>query len=130
MSNTLVRNASRGMEEQYYNIYARFIDQRLDLCKANADDTEPVKGQIVVSLLSREMGNGSSSNVGHTAVADPLGDISCPDLLPEGWEERRTSAGRLYYVNHHTKTTQWFRPNRYKRGLKKLSPFYEYIIRI
>lgn len=89
-----------------------FSDQRLDLCKANADDTEPVKGQIVVSLLSREMGNGSSSNVGHIAVADPLGDISCPDLLPEGWEERRTSAGRLYYVNHHTKTTQWFRPSR------------------
>ncbi|XP_065214724.1 E3 ubiquitin-protein ligase SMURF2 [Planococcus citri] len=86
--------------------------QRLDLCKANAEDTEPVKGQIVVSLLSREMGNGSSSNAGHIAVADPLGDISCPDILPEGWEERRTSAGRLYYVNHHTKTTQWFRPNR------------------
>ncbi|XKL60931.1 hypothetical protein PGB90_007988 [Kerria lacca] len=86
--------------------------QRLDLVKANPDDTDPVKGQIVVSLLSREMGNGSSSNVGHTALADPLSDISCPDILPEGWEERRTSAGRLYYVNHHTKTTQWFRPNR------------------
>ncbi|KAK7575962.1 hypothetical protein V9T40_012248 [Parthenolecanium corni] len=85
--------------------------QRLDLCKANADDPEPVKGQIVVSLLSREMGNGSSANVGHTAVADPLGDISCPDVLPEGWEERRTGAGRLYYVNHNTKTTQWVRPN-------------------
>lgn len=88
-----------------------FPDQRLDLCKANADDPEPVKGQIVVSLLSREMGNGSSANVGHTAVADPLGDISCPDVLPEGWEERRTGAGRLYYVNHNTKTTQWVRPN-------------------
>lgn len=83
------------------------------MVKANPDDTDPVKGQIVVSLLSREMGNGSSSNVGHTALADPLSDISCPDILPEGWEERRTSAGRLYYVNHHTKTTQWFRPNRY-----------------
>lgn len=60
--------------------------------------TDPVKGQIVVLLLSREMGNRSSSNLGHTAVADSLGDISYPDLLPEGWEERRISAGRLYYV--------------------------------
>ncbi|XP_073974005.1 SMAD specific E3 ubiquitin protein ligase isoform X2 [Rhodnius prolixus] len=32
--------------------------------------------------------------------------------LPDGWEERRTSHGRLFYVNHHTKTTQWTAPNR------------------
>nr|CAD7449556.1 unnamed protein product [Timema bartmani] len=86
-------------------------DQRLDLCKASADDPDPVKGQIVVSLLSRD-GHGSGG-AGPNAVVDPLGDLSCPEDLPEGWEERRTPAGRLYYVNHHTRTTQWVRPNRY-----------------
>nr|CAD7410709.1 unnamed protein product [Timema cristinae] len=89
-------------------------DQRLDLCKASADDPDPVKGQIVVSLLSRD-GHGSGG-AGPNAVVDPLGDLSCPEDLPEGWEERRTPAGRLYYVNHHTRTTQWVRPNRDRRS--------------
>lgn len=85
--------------------------QRLDLCKASAEDPEPVKGEIVLSLLSRD-GHGGVASGGHNAVVDPLGGLSCPEDLPEGWEEKRTTAGRLYYVNHHTKTTQWVRPNR------------------
>nr|CAD7429432.1 unnamed protein product [Timema monikensis] len=96
MSNTIQRLKDTGY-------------QRLDLCKASADDPDPVKGQIVVSLLSRD-GHGSGG-AGPNAVVDPLGDLSCPEDLPEGWEERRTPAGRLYYVNHHTRTTQWVRPN-------------------
>ncbi|XP_049854863.1 E3 ubiquitin-protein ligase SMURF2 isoform X2 [Schistocerca gregaria] len=83
--------------------------QRLDLCKLSLDSPDPVKGQIVVSLLSRD-GHSGVAGGGHNAVVDPLGDLSCPEDLPEGWEERRTSDGWLYYVNHHTKTTQWFRP--------------------
>uniref|UniRef100_A0A1B6BZA6 E3 ubiquitin-protein ligase n=1 Tax=Clastoptera arizonana TaxID=38151 RepID=A0A1B6BZA6_9HEMI len=100
------------------NIIERLKDtgyQRLDLCKASNDDPDPVKGQIVVSLLSRDGGGHGGSGGGtrgHNAVVDPLGGLSCPEDLPEGWEERRTSAGRLFYVNHHTKTTQWVRPNR------------------
>lgn len=45
------------------------------------DDPEPVKGQIVISLLSRD-GHGSGSvNV----VVDRLGNLSLsPDELPEG----------------------------------------------
>lgn len=70
-----------------------------------------MKGEIVLSLLSRD-GHGGVASGGHNAVVDPLGGLSCPEDLPEGWEEKRTTAGRLYYVNHHTKTTQWFRPNR------------------
>lgn len=30
--------------------------------------------------------------------------------MPDGWEERKTSIGRSYYVNHVTKSTQWDRP--------------------
>lgn len=106
------------MCEQFFILFnSVFIrtDQRLDLCKASSDDPDPVKGQIVVSLLSRDGGGhgGSGGGAGgHNAVVDPLGGLSCPEDLPEGWEERRTSAGRLFYVNHHTKTTQWVRPNR------------------
>ncbi|KNC79547.1 hypothetical protein SARC_08058 [Sphaeroforma arctica JP610] len=30
--------------------------------------------------------------------------------LPEGWEEREDQNGRIYYVDHNTKTTAWTRP--------------------
>ncbi|XP_071443467.1 E3 ubiquitin-protein ligase SMURF2 isoform X2 [Hetaerina americana] len=124
MSNTIQRLKDTGY-------------QRLDLCKADADDPNPVKGQIVVSLLSRDGGgiNGGggvgSSGVGVSlnAVVDDLGNLSCPGNgsgasngsctgdLPEGWEEWRTPAGRLYYVNHPTRTTQWVRPTRTSNGV-------------
>lgn len=80
--------------------------QRLDLTRVGHDECEPVRGQIVVSLMSRD-GRGTGS---HNAVVDTLGNISSPDDLPEGWEERRTATGRLYYVNHHDRTTTWERP--------------------
>ena len=35
---------------------------------------------------------------------DPLGQ------LPEGWEKRVTSTGRVYFVNHKNRTTQWKDP--------------------
>uniref|UniRef100_A0A7N6A415 HECT-type E3 ubiquitin transferase n=1 Tax=Anabas testudineus TaxID=64144 RepID=A0A7N6A415_ANATE len=30
--------------------------------------------------------------------------------LPPGWEERQDNLGRIYYVNHERRTTQWLRP--------------------
>jgi WW domain-containing oxidoreductase len=32
------------------------------------------------------------------------------DEIPEGWEERSTPEGRVYYANHTTKETQWNHP--------------------
>lgn len=96
-----------------------FADQRLDLCKSSPDDQTPVKGQIIISLLSRDAVTGSG-NPGLCAVVGPAGDVRGPDeeettsepraALPEGWEERKTPDGRVYYVNHVTRTTQWSRP--------------------
>lgn len=92
--------------------------QRLELCKASPDDPEPVKGQIIVSLMTREGPCGGNP----LAVVGPGGDVQGPtdgegendshsdNTLPEGWEERKTSSGRNYYVNHVTKSTQWDRP--------------------
>lgn len=93
------------------------IDQRLDLCKLTADDPVPVKGQIIISLLSRDAITGCGNPL---AIVGPAGDVRGPDddemiveqrnSLPEGWEERKTGDGRVYFVNHVTKTTQWSRP--------------------
>lgn len=77
-----------------------------------------MKGQIIISLLSRDALTGTG-NPG-LAIVGPAGDVRGPDdddlpeprqsPLPEGWEDRRTPDGRVYYVNHVTKTTQWSRP--------------------
>lgn len=90
--------------------------QCLDLGKASQDDSEPVRGQIIISLLSREGPCGGTP----LAIVGPLGDLRGPsdndsvntnsDDLPPGWEERRTQTGRLYYVNHITRSTQWIKP--------------------
>lgn len=32
--------------------------------------------------------------------------------LPQGWEERQDANGRIFYVDHTTRRTQWERPTR------------------
>lgn len=83
--------------------------QRLDLQRNNADDSDNVRGQIVISLISRDRGGSGSGPVNTDAPALIPQD---PNELPEGWEERRTASGRVHYVNHITRTTQWERPTR------------------
>uniref|UniRef100_H2YQB8 E3 ubiquitin-protein ligase n=1 Tax=Ciona savignyi TaxID=51511 RepID=H2YQB8_CIOSA len=80
--------------------------QRLDLCKQAQYDQEPVRGQIVVSIESRDSDDRSPSN----PVIDARSLIPPQENdLPEGWEARMTN-GRLQYVDHYTRTTQWERP--------------------
>jgi len=86
--------------------------QRLELCKANYDDE--VRGQIVISLLSRDGSGG-------VAVADPHGGLTYPDnlspgQLPSSSEERRSSGGRPFQINSTTKSSQWHSPFRLQNG--------------
>ena len=48
--------------------------------------------------------NGTSTTTGGTEESDPLGP------LPEGWEKRVEPNGRVYFVNHRNRTTQWEDP--------------------
>ncbi|KAK9511001.1 hypothetical protein O3M35_005660 [Rhynocoris fuscipes] len=52
-------------------------------------------------------------------MASYLADTDSEDELPPGWEERATSDGSVYYVNHNTKGTQWNHPRTGKK--KKVS---------
>ena len=54
-------------------------DQRLDLTKGNFGDNEPVRGQIILSLMSRD-GTGTVSS---PSSVDNTGSITSPDDLPE-----------------------------------------------
>lgn len=42
--------------------------------------------------------------------------------LPPGWEMRPDCTGRIYYLNHNTKTTTWLRPNSSDEGTQELLP--------
>lgn len=80
-------------------------------------------------MLSRDTISGTG-NPG-LAIVGPAGEVRGPQeeeittehtttsttttttsstTLPDGWEERRTADGRIYYVNHVSRTTQWSRP--------------------
>nr|CAB3266414.1 E3 ubiquitin-protein ligase SMURF2 [Phallusia mammillata] len=104
--------------------------QRLDLCKQAQNDPEGVRGQIVVSIESRDQDERTSSNL----VIDASSILPPPNEndLPEGWEARRTN-GRIQYVNHYARklnlhrTTQWERPSqpsgrRNRRPLSTITP--------
>ena len=86
----------------------------------------PVKGQIVISLLSRD-GHGTGSvnavvdNQGNLSTTCPSSDESTDITLPPGWEQRRAANGRAYYVNHHTRTTQWNKPETTANFFSQLS---------
>ncbi|KAL4239440.1 E3 ubiquitin-protein ligase smurf2 [Mactra antiquata] len=87
--------------------------QRLDLQRNNADDPEPVRGQIVISLISRDRGNsGTGPAVTNSTQITNNNPTTDPQDLPEGWEARTTASGRVHYVNHITRTTQWEPPTR------------------
>lgn len=87
--------------------------------KLSPEDDDLVRGQIIIALLSKDGPCGGNP----LAVVGPSGDVRGPseddsseDNLPEGWEERRAGNGRVYYVNHTTKSTQWDRPStRYRQ---------------
>ncbi|XP_061670100.1 E3 ubiquitin-protein ligase NEDD4-like isoform X2 [Syngnathoides biaculeatus] len=50
----------------------------------------------------------------HTSTAEehPVNSVllGTSGGLPPGWEEKRDSKGRRYYINHNTRTTSWIRP--------------------
>lgn len=84
--------------------------QRLDLQRQSSDDTETVRGQIVISLISRDRGGSGPTVTDATGISQAI--PYDPNELPDGWEERRSASGRVHYVNHVTRTTQWDRPTR------------------
>jgi len=59
---------------------------------------------------------GSTGTAGTTGTeeSDPLGP------LPEGWEKRVEPNGRVYFVNHKNRTTQWEDPR--TQGLNQEDP--------
>jgi E3 ubiquitin ligase SMURF1/2 len=78
--------------------------QRLKLSHTSPDEEEGIRGQLILSLTSRDHTHTQPSSL---SVLQPQ-----PNELPEGWECRRTPDSRQYYINHYDRSTQWDRPTR------------------
>ncbi|GMT07507.1 hypothetical protein PENTCL1PPCAC_29681, partial [Pristionchus entomophagus] len=59
--------------------------------------------------------SASSIIVSFAASNDNETMEGCERTLPEGWEARTDTNGRVFYVDHVTKSTQWERPNEESR---------------
>lgn len=59
-----------------------FIVQRLELQKRNADDPDQMKGQIIISLISRDKGS-SAPAITDTPSIQPV-ILNDPNELPDG----------------------------------------------
>lgn len=66
----------------------------------------------MVDAVSSDDENSFSSqlSVAGAAAASPSTPNDTP--LPPGWEEKYDQYGRVYYLNHNTRTSQWQRPSR------------------
>lgn len=73
----------------------------------------------VAAVAAAAIESGKSNSGG---AANSLGP------LPDGWEQARTDAGEIYFINHQDRSTSWFDPRIRKwstegRSTKFLFPF-------
>uniref|UniRef100_A0A7N6B8V8 E3 ubiquitin-protein ligase n=1 Tax=Anabas testudineus TaxID=64144 RepID=A0A7N6B8V8_ANATE len=74
-----------------------------------------VKGHLRLKMTYLPKNPGSEEErADHTEDTDVSLVNTCSSQqlppLPPGWEERQDNLGRIYYVNHERRTTQWLRP--------------------
>ncbi|KAM7282336.1 putative ubiquitin protein ligase [Ixodes scapularis] len=105
----------------------RHIPHKYYLLRRRSSNKSRVKGHLqVYHAFLAEGDEATQESTPHSAdegweVVDPeevpqgasqgfSGTETPPSPLPSGWEEREDACGRIYYVNHLARTTQWERP--------------------
>ncbi|XP_062867498.1 E3 ubiquitin-protein ligase NEDD4-like isoform X2 [Trichomycterus rosablanca] len=83
--------------------FSEEISMRLSLTPSSNGETPGTSSGG--SLLSSRLRSSSMTD----GVSDQAQTPS-PMSLPSGWEERKDSKGRTYYVNHNNRSTTWTRP--------------------
>lgn len=83
--------------------------------------TLPGETPQLPTMLSATSGNVTVNSTGNTTPISPSAAVSMAALgtttsglgeLPSGWEQRFTTEGRPYFVDHNTRTTTWVDPRR------------------
>lgn len=84
------------------------MGQLVDRCKGGADREEPQpRTPSTPSASTLQPVNPPAPRNNTSAAAPP--PSSAPQV-PQGWETRTDPSGRVYYLNHNTKTTHWELP--------------------
>jgi hypothetical protein len=75
-----------------------------------AIDPSVLTGSLVEELPPQPEGflEQIQSQVAEMKISHEL--FKLQDSLPDGWEVRRQKEGRVYFVDHNTKTTSWTPP--------------------
>jgi E3 ubiquitin-protein ligase NEDD4 len=101
--NTSEQAAETNMARDRHN-QRTLVDDMLENPTAGSDNSVSRQSSAGAgSVLS----SATAATAGTTSpTSDPLG------ALPAGWEERRTPEGRVYFVDHNTRSTTWVDPRR------------------
>ncbi|XP_071437815.1 E3 ubiquitin-protein ligase NEDD4-like [Pithys albifrons albifrons] len=93
--------------EQLGPVMQREPSSRLRSCSV----TDTVAEQSQLALQSGPSRRARSSTVSGGEEPTPsVAYVHTTPGLPSGWEERKDTKGRTYYVNHNNRTTTWTRP--------------------
>lgn len=65
--------------------------------------------QAGTSQSANTSGGASTANAAAATPANPV-TVMSSSTLPPGWEQRFDQNGRIYYIDHISKTTTWVRP--------------------
>ncbi|XP_058127823.1 E3 ubiquitin-protein ligase Nedd-4-like [Anopheles coustani] len=93
----LLPRSARSNVRGQLELYGAFIQDENNT-ETDWELIESSSAATVTNTPHRTSGS-SSSNSNNAAY-----------VLPEGWEERLDANGRIYYVNHVARSTQWERP--------------------
>ena len=72
----------------------------------NQSNTNPTPNE---ASSTNSMNRSSISTSSSSLNANPAPDMNDP--LPNGWEQRFDQNGRIYYIDHISKTTTWNKPS-------------------
>uniref|UniRef100_A0A7N6FCM2 E3 ubiquitin-protein ligase n=1 Tax=Anabas testudineus TaxID=64144 RepID=A0A7N6FCM2_ANATE len=77
----------------------------------SSSSSSPSPGQdALVPATPAEPSPSPTSNTEQASSSSSTTAEASTDSLPAGWEQRVLPHGRVYYVDHNTKTTTWERP--------------------
>lgn len=102
--------SAKSRVKGHLQVYHAYLPDGEQQAAENANQSSTDEGWEVVD--AEDGGPPSSQGAGSTSSPEFSGSEAPPSPLPPGWEEREDACGRIYYVNHVARTTQWERPIR------------------
>ncbi|XP_053318908.1 E3 ubiquitin-protein ligase NEDD4 isoform X2 [Spea bombifrons] len=104
---TIYSNHSTQTQSAQSNDLLAQITEELSI-NLNISGTAPSGRQGAITVLSNRR-EGLQSYTNEELPTIPI-LLPTSSGLPPGWEEKQDDKGRLYYIDHNTRTTTWERP--------------------